>query len=65
VDTDWLNLEGDGAVLGEHGCHHIDDDVAIVSSDLFHEAYSLVLSVAVVSIKMFFVLPGTIFESAH
>lgn len=28
-------------------------------------AYSLVLSVAVVSMKMFFVLPGTILESAQ
>ena len=59
--------EGDVAVLGEHGRDHVDDDVAAVSDwiglSATQPAHSLVLSVAVVSTKMFFVLPATIFES--
>jgi hypothetical protein len=65
VDSNGLNLEGNGTVLGKHRCHHVDDDITVVSFDARRIAYSLVLSVAVVSIKMFVVLPGTIFESAN
>lgn len=69
VDLDRLNLEGDGTVLGEHGCYHIDHNVTGYQLDPTEEgeeiAYSLVLSVAVVSMKMFVVFPGTILESIH
>lgn len=67
VNSDWLDLERDGTVLCEHRSHHVDHNVP--DGQLYGPdfqpflAYSLVLSVAVVSMKMFFVLPGTIFES--
>lgn len=72
VDSDRLDLEWNGAVFGKHRSDHVDDNVTgdQLQSDgrLHHHAYktttySLVLSVAVVSIKMFFVFPGTILES--
>ena len=63
VDENRLDFEGNGAVLGEHGCYHVDNDVTDISYCLQVAAYSLVLSVAVVSMKMFVVLPGTILES--
>jgi hypothetical protein len=65
VNSDGLNLEWDRTVLGKHRCHHVDDDITVVSCGSWMIAYSLVLSVAVVSIKMLVVLPGTIFESAN
>lgn len=64
---DGLDSEGDGAVFGEHGGNHVDDDVACKSTMIAtvntRYTHSLVLSVAVVSMKMFLVLPATIFES--
>ena len=61
--------EGDVAVLCEHGRYHVDDDipVACVSNNYSPRSLcdtdSLVLSVAVVSTKMFLVLPAIILES--
>lgn len=63
VNTDGLDLERNGTVFGKHGSDHVDDDITDVRSGPIGWTYSLVLSVAVVSIKMFVVLPGTIFES--
>lgn len=63
VDSDGLNLEGNGTVFGKHGCDHVDNDVTACQWTSGGMSYSLVLSVAVVSMKMFVVLPGTILES--
>lgn len=61
--------EGDVTVLCEHGRYHVDDDIPVTwvshnygPHDLC-DTDSLVLSVAVVSTKMFLVLPAIILES--
>lgn len=62
-------LERNSAVLSKHGANHINDNVTSNHQPHLHQshwkAYSLVLSVAVVSMKMLVVLPGTILEPAH
>jgi hypothetical protein len=34
VDENRLDLEGNGTVLGKHGCYHVDNDVTAISWNL-------------------------------